>query len=65
MYRRFSRDYGESEALEQMEETFGVDYPQQGMAFALGAHSRHPQTWLLVGIIRLDVTDQHHLDIFS
>ena len=41
-----------------MEETFGEDYPRKGMAFEMGTHSRRPDQWLLVGVLRLDRPEQ-------
>ncbi|WP_133065580.1 hypothetical protein [Niveispirillum lacus] len=54
-YRR-RHDKGEQEALRSMEVTFGEEYPRNGMAFAMGTHSRRPEQWLLVGVIRLNFT---------
>ncbi|MGA2491588.1 MAG: hypothetical protein ABSF67_01410 [Roseiarcus sp.] len=47
-----------SEALTSLEKTFGEDYPDKGMAFAMGTHSRRPDQWLLVGVLRLDQPKQ-------
>lgn len=46
--------YSEEVALKHLESEFGERYPIEGMAFAMGTHSRFPKTWLLVGVIRLD-----------
>lgn len=62
MYRRFSKTYGEDRTLSLMKKTFEVEYPSKGMAFAMGTHSRYPDTWLLVGILRVDRTAQTSLD---
>ena len=45
-------------ALKLMDETFNLEYPKNGMVFAMGTHSRYPSKWLLVGVIRLDEEDQ-------
>lgn len=58
MYRKFGRKYGEAQTLRMMKETFEKDFPSKGMAFAMGTHSRYPDVWLLVGIIRLDPVKQ-------
>jgi hypothetical protein len=58
MFRNFSREYGEERAIALMKQTFERDYPKRGMAFAMGTHSRYPDIWLLVGVLRLDVPDQ-------
>jgi len=46
------------DALESMEKTFGEEYPRKGLAFAMGTHSRRPEQWLLVGVLRIDQTTQ-------
>jgi hypothetical protein len=56
-YRR-EKTMGVQDALRSMERTFGEDYPNRGMAFALGTHSRRPEQWLLVGVLRLDPVSQ-------
>lgn len=58
MYFKFSRRYGEQGALDRMMETFNNEYPEKGMVFAMGTHSRYPGTWLLVGVLRLDIVRQ-------
>ncbi len=58
MFYRFEKISGEKDALRKMDETFNIEYPERGMVFALGAHSRYPDSWLLVGVIRLDEVDQ-------
>ena len=63
MFRNFQRGYGETGALEMMNKTFSVDYPEKGMAFAMGTHSRWPDQWLLVGVIRVDRVAQKSLNI--
>jgi len=45
-------------ALQRMNQVFNVEYPRDGFVFALGTHSRRPDQWLLVGVIRLDETPQ-------
>jgi hypothetical protein len=58
MFRNFSHEYGEERTLALMKQTFEKDFPKRGMAFAMGTHSRYPDIWLLVGVLRLDVPDQ-------
>lgn len=58
MYRNFEKKYGEERTLGMMKKTFEEDYPSKGMAFAMGTHSRYPDVWLLIGVIRLDRTTQ-------
>lgn len=47
------------EALEWMDHTFNVVYPEKGMAFAVGNMAKRPQTWQLLGVIRLDELPEH------
>jgi hypothetical protein len=56
-YRR-QRTMSPSEALVSIEKTFGEEYPNKGMVFAMGTHSRRPDQWLLVGVLRLDRSEQ-------
>jgi hypothetical protein len=56
-YRR-QQKMSVSEALASIETTFGKEYPQKGMVFAMGTHSRRPDQWLLVGVLRLDRPEQ-------
>ena len=52
-YRR-QRTMLAREALASMGKTFGQEYPSKGMVFAMGTHSRRPNQWLLVEVLRLD-----------
>lgn len=61
MYRNFERQYGETKTIALMKKTFEQDYPAKGMAFAMGTHSKYPDVWLLVGVLRLDVVTQMSL----
>ena len=65
MYDKFARRYGEKNGLRKMEDVFNFEYPEKGMVFALGTHSRVPSRWLLVGILRLDEVDQLNLPCLS
>ncbi|QCN97007.1 hypothetical protein D3093_17055 (plasmid) [Azospirillum argentinense] len=57
-YYRWSREYGETAALDMMVKTFGEDYPRKGMLLAMGTHSLYPDVWLINGVIRLDHVKQ-------
>lgn len=57
-YFKWSRMYGEAQALADMQRVFGEEYPRKGMLLAMGTHSRWPETWLINGIVRLDETKQ-------
>lgn len=50
-----------TEALKWMDATFNDEYPKRGMAFAIGNQAKRPQTWQLLGVIRLDETSQGEL----
>jgi hypothetical protein len=41
--------------------TFNVEYPLKGMVFAIGNQAKRPQTWQLLGVIRLDEQTQGEL----
>ena len=61
-FYRFERSLGGAEAaLDRMDAVFNQEYPKAGMAFAMGTHSRHPDQWLLVGVLRLDAVSQMSL----
>lgn len=53
----------ETEALAWMDQTFNEDYPNRGMAFALGNQAKRPQTWQLLGVVRLDELAQGELPL--
>lgn len=63
MFYNLRRKYGLKHTLERMKTVFDDEYPKNGMAFAMGTHSIFPDTWLLVGVIRLDRTDQFQLSL--
>ncbi|MBT5108224.1 MAG: hypothetical protein HOM25_06060 [Rhodospirillaceae bacterium] len=54
----WEKRYGENQALENMQRTFGEEYPSKGMLLAMGTHSRHQNTWLINGVIRMDEIQQ-------
>lgn len=56
------RNAGEEAALRFLADAYGARYPERGMVFAMGTHSRRPEQWLLVGVLRLDET--HQTDLF-
>lgn len=63
MFRRESRRKSAAEALKWMDHVFNTEYPQRGMVFAIGNQAKRPQTWQLLGIIRLDELDQQELPL--
>lgn len=58
MFWNGRRRTSETEALRWMCETFNEAYPSAGMAFAIGNLAKRPQTWQLLGVLRLDETAQ-------
>ena len=44
-----------------LNETFNERYPKLGMAFVLGNMASRPQTWQLLGVLRLDDAPQTEL----
>lgn len=54
----WSRQYGETKALDDMIRIFGEEYPRKGMLLAMGTHSLYPDTWLINGVVRFDHTAQ-------
>jgi hypothetical protein len=53
----------EADALKWMDQTFNADYPRKGMVFAIGNQAKRPQTWQLLGVIRLDEASQGELAV--
>ena len=52
----------ETEALKWMDQTFNDVYPKRGMVFAIGNMAKRPQTWQLLGVVRLDEFKQTELN---
>jgi hypothetical protein len=48
------RGKSDAETLEWMDQVFNVEYPKKGIAFAVGNQAKRPQTWQLLGVLRLD-----------
>lgn len=61
MFWRQSQTSSIQETLSWMDHVFNEDYPKKGMAFALGNMAKRPQTWQLLGVIRLDDPGQGEL----
>lgn len=59
-FRRRSES-SEEAALDWMQEKFGVEYPRDGMALAMGTHRHRPDQWLINGVIRMTETRQELL----
>jgi len=52
------REGSERATLEWMNATFNDEYPRKGMLFCLGNIAKRPQTWQLLGVLRVDDTGQ-------
>ena len=61
MFYKERRRTNEASALMWLNETFNERYPKLGMAFALGNMASRPQTWQLLGVLRLDDAPQTEL----
>jgi len=51
-YFKWSRRYGEQQAIERMIQRFGEEYPEKGMLLAMGTHRHWKDRWLINGVIR-------------
>ncbi|MBN8528558.1 MAG: hypothetical protein J0M36_04940 [Caulobacterales bacterium] len=60
-FRRRSALSSEIEALQSLQATYEHDYASKGIRFALGTHKRRQEQWLLVGVLRVDESDQTEL----
>lgn len=66
-FNRFDRKYGEELALRYLKEKYEEQYFSAGLVLGFSTHSRRNienatrNQWLLVGMIRLDATDQASL----
>ena len=63
MYWRERRAKSEAQALRWMDGIFNTEYPSKGMVFAIGNQAKRPQTWQLLGVIRLDELSQPELPL--
>lgn len=57
------RGQSEKEVLGWMDQVFNVDYVKRGMVFAVGNQAKRPQTWQLLGVLRVDDSNQIALPI--
>lgn len=46
-------------ALKWMDTVFNDEYPKKGIVFAIGNQAKRPQTWQLLGVLRLDALLQN------
>ena len=61
MFWHERRRTSEANALRWMDGVFNDEYPRKGMVFAIGNQAKRPQTWQLLGVIRLDEARQSAL----
>lgn len=52
------REGSEQAALDWMSKKFNEEYPRKGMLFCVGNMAKRPQTWQLLGVLRVDDTGQ-------
>lgn len=57
-YFNLKRSYGELAALQHLRTAYEDRYMKAGVALALGTVKKRPQQWLLLGVLRLDETQQ-------
>ncbi len=50
--------FSETAALEWMQNKFGIEFPREGMALAMGTHRWRASQWLINGVLRFDRTTQ-------
>ncbi len=55
---KWEREYGAQRTLELMSKRYGEDYPQDGMALAMGTHSAYPDVWMIIGVVKMKPTRQ-------
>jgi hypothetical protein len=53
-YNGRRRGKTEAEVQAWMDHVFNVEYPTNGMAFAVGNQAKRPHVWQLLGVVRLD-----------
>jgi len=62
-YFRRANFLGSDAALESMNETFNKQYPRAGLILAFGTMAKRQKQWILLGILRLDVSEQSELPL--
>lgn len=68
-FNRFSRGYGEQKAIKILKQKYEDEYLRAGLVLGFSTHKRRnaefgaQNQWLLVGMIRLDRTQQSSFDI--
>ena len=62
-YNERGRGKSDTEVLGWMDYIFNDEYPKRGMLFAIGNQAKRPQTWQLLGVLRVDETAQGALNL--
>ncbi len=62
-YNGMKRGMSEAEVLDWMNDIFNVKYPREGMLFAVGNQAKRPQTWQLLGVLKVDDSRQEALPL--
>ena len=57
-YNQRRRTGSEQAALDWMSRKFNDEYVKKGMLFCVGNMAKRPQTWQLLGVLRVDNTGQ-------
>lgn len=57
-YNGIKRGMSEQETLDWMSNKFNDEYPRLGMLFAVGNQIKRPQVWQLLGVLRVDESNQ-------
>lgn len=52
-FLNWRRDHDEQTTLDLVFDTFGRHYPEGGFVLAMGTHSRYPDVWMIIGVIRM------------
>jgi hypothetical protein len=47
------RDHDEQRTLDMVHDTFGQRYSKEGFVLAMGTHSRYPDIWMIIGVVRM------------
>ncbi len=57
-YLNWRRSFSETETLDRVSDVFGRKYPKEGMVLAMGTHSRYPDKWMIIGVIKMNAVSQ-------
>jgi len=63
MFWRWQAQFDQTETLRRMSGVYNDEYPRRGLAFAVGNQAKRPQTWQLLGVIRLNEMWQGELEL--